>query len=132
MDWRGASAERVEALDSSAARPKFPGLQPQSIGLPRLGCSIGHDFAPLRADTSTMRCSMPDGAGAVVSRCAHGYVRGACVLACAAGVLALLFVFSSTAVAMTACQPSRPSDPRDYLSWRLLGSTQFAHWGTLG
>jgi hypothetical protein len=77
-----------------------------------------------------MRCSTPD--GAVVSTCAHGRVRGACVLARGAGVLALLFVFSSTAAAMTACQPSRPSDARDYWSWRLIDGRQCWYQGQPG
>jgi hypothetical protein len=94
------------------------------------GCSIGHDFAPLSVDTSTVRCSMPD--SALVSRCAHGCVRGACVLACGAGVLALLCVLSSAAIAMTACQPSRPSDARDYWAWRLIDGRQCWYQGQPG
>jgi hypothetical protein len=59
-------------------------------------------------------------------------VRGACVLARGAGVLALLFVFSSTAVAMTACRTSRPSDARDYWSWRLIDGRQCWYQGQPG
>jgi hypothetical protein len=77
-----------------------------------------------------MRCRMPD--GAVASRFAHGCVRGAWVLARGAGVLALLFVFSSAAVATTACQPSRPSDARDYWSWRLIDGRQCWYQGQPG
>jgi hypothetical protein len=59
-------------------------------------------------------------------------MRGACVLARGAGVLALLFVFSAAAVAMTACQPSRPSDARDYWSWRLIDARQCWYQGQPG
>jgi hypothetical protein len=73
---------------------------------------------------------MPD--GALVSRCAHGWGRGTCVLACGAGVLALLCVLSSAAIAMTACQPSRPSDARDYWAWRLIDGRQCWYQGQPG
>jgi hypothetical protein len=54
------------------------------------------------------------------------------VLACGAGVLALLCVLSSAAIAMTACQPSRPSDARDYWAWRLIDGRQCWYQGQPG
>jgi len=52
------------------------------------------------------------------------------MLAC--GVLALLYVLSSAAIAMSACQPSRPSDARDYWAWRLIDGRQCWYQGQPG
>ena len=54
------------------------------------------------------------------------------MLAGGAGVLALLCVLSSVAIAMTACQPSRPSDARDYWAWRLIDGRQCWYQGQPG
>jgi hypothetical protein len=52
------------------------------------------------------------------------------VLAC--GVLVLLYVLSSAAIATSACQPSRPNDARDYWAWRLIDGRQCWYQGQPG